>query len=131
MNTLTARIETAELLDEFLTIFDIPYTEDVKSIEIHSDLYDNTITRRKHRPNKKIKHKDSYYEAYVFWENMPEFVQPKQESFATIDIIVDIKLIPKLAIALNQSITNKTRSLRYPYKAHRREQRYVYIEESS
>lgn len=122
------RIETAQLLDEFLAIFDVPYSEDVKIIEIHSDLYDNTITKRKQRTNKKIKHKDSYYEAYALWENMPEFVQPKQESFATIDIILDIKLITKLAIALDQKITDKTRSLRYPYKPHRREQRYVYIE---
>ena len=54
------------------------------------------------------------------WVGMPEFVQRKQEPFATIILRVETEQdLVELAARLEQTLTPKTKSIWYPHKPHR------------
>lgn len=61
------------------------------------------------------------------WFGMPEFVQTKQEPFATLTIRVESEAdLIDLAKRLDQKLTPKTRSIWHPHKPHRLPDKQVY-----
>jgi hypothetical protein len=53
------------------------------------------------------------------WKNMPEFVQEKQEPYAKLIVRFETKEdLDEFAKLLNQKLTQKTKSLWFPFKSH-------------
>lgn len=49
------------------------------------------------------------------WQDMPEFDQPRQTPFATINVrVADQAALDALSVALGQPLTPKTKSAWYP-----------------
>lgn len=56
------------------------------------------------------------------WKGMPEFVQEKKEPFAKIIIRFETEDdLKNFATLINQKLTQKTKSIWFPYKSHFRE----------
>lgn len=125
MRKLTVRIETEKALGEFLGFFDVEYSTLVKAIHVPISLNQPSEVKYK-KPTKPKRHKDSYYMAMEHWVSMPEFIQPRKHPLATIEINIGEHLIPDLIDKIDQKITDKTKSFRYPYRPHRREERFYY-----
>lgn len=53
------------------------------------------------------------------WQGMPEFVQEKQEPFATLILRVETEDdLRELSARLGQKLTPKTKSIWFPYRPH-------------
>jgi hypothetical protein len=53
------------------------------------------------------------------WEDMPEFVQEKQEPFSIIKVRFETEEdLQDFAKIIGQKLTNKTKSIWHPYKSH-------------
>ena len=65
------------------------------------------------------------------WDDMPEFVQEKQESFAKIIIRFENENdLEDFAKLINQKLTPKTKSIWYPFRSHWGKEKNVYVDES-
>ena len=65
------------------------------------------------------------------WEGMPEFVQEKKEPFSKIVIRFETeKDLNEFADLINQKLTDKTKSIWYPYKSHWGNGRKEWVDES-
>lgn len=70
---------------------------------------------------------DSKGAAQAEWQQMPEFVQEKQEPYAQIVFRFETEEdLTEFAELIGQRLTPKTKSAWYPYRPHRDPQRKVY-----
>jgi len=64
------------------------------------------------------------------WVGMPEFVQDKKEPFAKIIVRFETEEdLKKFAELIDQKLTNKTKSIWFPFKSHWGLDRKVYVSE--
>ena len=124
MRTLILRLENEESLKTFVELLGIPYNENMKKIEFGQDLSETEISVK--RVSKPRERKENYFMAIDHWVGMPEFIQPKNQPLSTIKIFIEEYLIPDLSSLLDLKITDKTKSLRFPYRPHRRSERLYY-----
>ena len=52
------------------------------------------------------------------WKNMPEFVQEKQKEIRIVIRFRNEEDLAEFAKLIDQKLTLKTKSIRYPYKSH-------------
>jgi hypothetical protein len=53
------------------------------------------------------------------WKNMPEFVQEKQKPFSQVIVRFETeKDLEEFSNLIGQKLTNKTKSIWYPFKSH-------------
>jgi hypothetical protein len=65
------------------------------------------------------------------WQNMPEFVQEKQECYAKIIIRFDNEHdLQEFAKLINQKLTKKTKSIWHPFKSHWGATKKIWVDES-
>jgi hypothetical protein len=58
-------------------------------------------------------------EAMSEWKNMPEFVQEKKEPFSKIIVRFEKEEdLNNFSLLIGQKLTQKTKSIWYPYKSH-------------
>lgn len=59
------------------------------------------------------------FDPFEEWVGMPEFKQPKQEAFAKIIVRVESQEdLDELSKRLEQKLTHKTKSVRFPFRSH-------------
>lgn len=65
------------------------------------------------------------------WKGMPEFVQEKKEAYSQIIIRFDNEEdLQEFALLINQKLTNKTKSIWFPFKSHFRNIQKEWVSES-
>ena len=61
------------------------------------------------------------------WVGMPEFVQEKKQPYKLLNVRFETEEdYNEFAKLIDQNLTEKTKSIWFPYKAHRRTHRYVW-----
>lgn len=64
------------------------------------------------------------------WVGMPEFVQEKQEEYCKLIVRFENENdLQEFAQAIGQKLTNKTKSIWYPFKSHFRTEKKTYVSE--
>lgn len=65
------------------------------------------------------------------WQDMPEFVQDKQDCYAKIIIRFDNENdLQEFAKLINQKLTKKTKSIWHPFKSHWGATKKIWVDES-
>lgn len=124
---LILRISDDYYLRDFLNKMGIPYSDLIKSIDVDETLTITNVGYLKTRPSTTVNHKQHYHTAMRNWVSMPEFIQDKIIELATIKLNIHESCIEELSIILDQNITQKTKSLRYPFVPHRKPVHYEYV----
>lgn len=64
-----------------------------------------------------------------YWQGMPEFEQERTDiAYSEIVVRFDTEAdLQRFSELIGQAITNKTKSIRFPYRPHRREEKLVYL----
>lgn len=64
------------------------------------------------------------------WQGMPEFVQEKQKEYAKVIVRFDTEEeLQRFADLIGQKLTNKTKSIWFPFKSHFRTEKKTYVSE--